>query len=274
MKPIPAAAAPPKRLGQPTGRRSPNRLRVASQEYGEDADRLPDHVAEEDPERDRRGDGAAENLAADVRAGVGQREERDDQVARPRVQPVLEPLVRRDRRRDPTLGLACQLGGRLLAELSRERGRLLEVRPRRRIGAERKTECEPQNGRVDPRLVQRDPGPEAQSDRYRSVVYAGRSQNQQTGKEHDRDRERGERDVLRVRGRDHDERDQVVEDAEREDEGAETGIAWRDQGEDPEGECRVRGHRGAPTTRARMAEIEREEDQDREQHPAARGDQR
>ena len=45
--------------------------------------------------------------------------------------------------RDAALRLAGEVRGRLLAELAREHGRLLEVGARGRIGAERKPEGEP-----------------------------------------------------------------------------------------------------------------------------------
>ena len=55
VKPIPAIVPPPATAAQPTGGRSRPRVsRVSSHELPTNAHRLADHVAEQDPERDRR----------------------------------------------------------------------------------------------------------------------------------------------------------------------------------------------------------------------------
>ena len=135
--------------GEPGPRREPRRA--------DDAERLAHHVAEHDPERDRRGDRVAEQLPVDVDAGVCEREQRHDHEARPRVEPVLEPLVRGDRGRDAQLRRARELGRGLLAEGPRQLGHPLEVAARRRIGARDEPDREPGDHRIDPGLEQRHP---------------------------------------------------------------------------------------------------------------------
>ena len=98
MKPIPATAPPPATAAQPTGGRSrPPVSRVAAT-CAQDADRLPDDVAEQDPERDRRRERVTQGARVDGHARVRQGEERHDRVARPWVESSLQPLVRGDRR--------------------------------------------------------------------------------------------------------------------------------------------------------------------------------
>ncbi len=96
VKPMPAIVPPPATAAQPTGGRSrPRVAQVSSQDATEDADRLADDVAEEDAERDRRRARPRQEVAVDRDAGVREREQRDDHVARPRVEQLLEPLVER-----------------------------------------------------------------------------------------------------------------------------------------------------------------------------------
>ena len=63
-----------------------------------DPDRLAEDVAEDDPERHRRGVRRREEAGAQVHARVREREERHDRVARPRMPERLQPLVRADGR--------------------------------------------------------------------------------------------------------------------------------------------------------------------------------
>ena len=94
VKPTPAKVPPASSTGGLTGARGPcSRGRDGQPRAEHHADRLADHVAGEDPERDRRAEGGAQQAAAEMHAGVGEREQRHDHVAGPRVQLVLEPLV-------------------------------------------------------------------------------------------------------------------------------------------------------------------------------------
>ena len=101
VNPMPAIVPPPASAPHPTGGRSLPRLtRVSSQEKAEDADRLAEDVAEEDPERDQRGEGAAEEGGVDRDPRVREGEQRHDHVARPRMERLLQTLV--DGRRGPS----------------------------------------------------------------------------------------------------------------------------------------------------------------------------
>ena len=86
MKPIPAMVPAPATDAQPTGGRSrPPLSRVASHVEPAIPIGLPSDVAEDDPERDGRRERRREEPGAQVDAGVRQREERHDHVARPRM---------------------------------------------------------------------------------------------------------------------------------------------------------------------------------------------
>ena len=155
---MPATAPPPASTGQLTRRAQPAQPRPRPEPRPrDDADRLADHVAEQDPQRDRRRDGVGEQLAVDVDADVREREQRDDHEARPGMEAVLDPLVRRDRRGDAELGRARELGRRLLAERARELRDPLEVRARRRIRARDQADRQPGDHRIDAGLEQRAP---------------------------------------------------------------------------------------------------------------------
>ena len=85
-KPMPATAATPPSPGQLTGGAGPE-PRPWPATSADDPGRLSDHVAVTIPRRPG-AEGVAEQAAAERDAGVGQREERHDHVARPRVQAV------------------------------------------------------------------------------------------------------------------------------------------------------------------------------------------
>ena len=86
----------------------------------------------------------------------------------------------------------------------------------------------------------------------------------------------GQRDLLGVGDRDHEQRDQVVDDDEREQEHAQAVRAARaDEREHPERERRVGRHRDAPAVRRVAAGVEREVDAAiGDRHPAERGEHR
>ena len=98
----------------------------------EDSNRLADHVAEQDPERDRRRERACQEAAVQRDAGVREREQGDDHVAGPRMQQLLQSLVRRGGSSELRACDARQLCGGLLAELSEPLGHELELGPRGR----------------------------------------------------------------------------------------------------------------------------------------------
>jgi hypothetical protein len=162
-------------------------------------------------------DRVAEKVSVDVDADVREREERHDREARPRVQPVLEPLVGRDRRGDAQLRGAGERGRRLLAERARQPRHLLEVGARRWVGAGHEPDGEARDDRIDPGLAHGDPHRHAENDGRRSAPGQRRiTQRDQGNEQAGSDGERRERDVPGVDGGDHDERDEVVDDGHRE----------------------------------------------------------
>ena len=86
MKPIPAIVPPPRTAAQAQHGEQP---RGAG-----DPERLADDVGDEDAERDGGGVRLTKEVTADRDAGVGQREQWHDDVARPRVIDLLQPFVR------------------------------------------------------------------------------------------------------------------------------------------------------------------------------------
>ena len=158
MKPIPAIVPAPATAAQPTGGRNRPRLRSRKKPRAPDnAHRLASDVAEEDPERDRRGESSLEEAAVDRDARVREREQRHDQVARPRVEEQLQPLVRRDCGPEPNTDRTGELRRRLLPELAEALGGALEIGPRHGIGVRQETHREPNHDRLHARLEQRDP---------------------------------------------------------------------------------------------------------------------
>jgi hypothetical protein len=124
--------------GRPTDRRSQPAAAQPGEEPGaaEDSHRLADHVAEQDPERDRRREALGEEAAVDRDARVREREQRHDHVARPGVIELLKALVARCRRPELHAGHACQFRRGLLAELSKPLRGALEARPWSRVGVD------------------------------------------------------------------------------------------------------------------------------------------
>ena len=104
VKPIPAIV-PSAQDRRPTDRRSQLTAGQPSHEPGgaDDAHRLADHVAEQDPERDRRGEALRQEVAVDRDPGIREREQRHDQVARPGMEELLQALVHRGRRPESSL---------------------------------------------------------------------------------------------------------------------------------------------------------------------------
>ena len=96
VKPIPATAPTPTMCPQvvPDGRR-PSRETHGDPGEHRDADELADDEAEEDTDEHRRR--IAELSAVELHSGVGDGEERHDDVTRPRMQAVDQPVTRRDR---------------------------------------------------------------------------------------------------------------------------------------------------------------------------------
>ena len=145
--------------GRPAHRRpQPTAAQVREKPRAPDnAHRLARDVAKEDPERDRRGESSLEEAAVDRDARVREREQRHDQVARPRMEERLQPLVRRDCGPEPDTDRTGELRRWLLPELPEALGGALEVGPRHGIGVRQEAHSEPNHDRLHARLEQRDP---------------------------------------------------------------------------------------------------------------------
>ena len=107
------------------GRQDPAPRHLGHQPAGpDDGQWLADDVGRDDSERDRLRVGVLQEPAADDDAGVGQSEQRNDDVTRPRVLEPLQPGVRRLGRGEPDGGGPGQFRRRLLAEQPHQSGRL------------------------------------------------------------------------------------------------------------------------------------------------------
>ncbi len=200
VKPTPATAPPPAITGQLRARcRPPKPWPACEPARAQDAQGLPDDVPERYSERDRRADGITEQLPVDMDAGVGEREDGNDEVARPRVKLVLKPLVGGDRRRDAPPRATSEFGSRLLTERTGQLGRTLEIAACGLIG--RRYEPDRQSGDewIDTGLEQSDPERDAEHDgglgspRERHPAQS----HQEHGEEADRERAAAHLDALR-----------------------------------------------------------------------------
>ena len=134
---------------------------------------LPTTSPTDHPEGDRRGGRVAERVGRDGDPGVGQREERDDEVAGPRVQEVLEVLGDRDRLAEAE-GDAAHLAGRHVAVGRQLAGDAVGVH----LGEERSRRCQqaerdPGDGGVHPGLEHGEPHAEPEHDVDREVAHPG-----------------------------------------------------------------------------------------------------
>ena len=117
VKPTPASAATPTTLGQPTPSGSvPIRRRTAEPRERGDADELADDEADDDTPRDARRERVADDVGVEEHARVGQREQRNDDEARPRVQHLFEPLHGRHRLAREVHRFPSRLDGRDVGE--------------------------------------------------------------------------------------------------------------------------------------------------------------
>jgi hypothetical protein len=116
----------------------------------------------------------------------------------------------------PELRRARERWRRLLTERPRQARELFEVGSRRRIGAGHQSDGEAGDDRVDPRRAHGHPDRGAEHDRGRRAPRHRRvAQRDQRGEQAGGGDERHQRDMLGIDGRDHDERDEVVDDGHR-----------------------------------------------------------
>ena len=188
------------------------------QRHADDSKRLADHVAEQDAERDRRAGRALEEAAVDRDARVREREHRDDHVARPRVIEGQQPLVRRDRRAEALARRALELRRGLLAELAEALAGALELRPGDGIGPHQQAHGKAQDDRLDAGLEQRDPGRGSEHEVHADRCGCGARGREHPAKKPTAQSSAASSSVFGVRGRDHHQREEVVDHDHREDE--------------------------------------------------------
>ena len=163
----------------------------------------------------------ARKLAVDRDAGVGQREQRHDHVARPRVVELLQPLVRRERRRSARLAPS----GRAPASAARgTAGTGRSPAPGRRGRRGRRRSAAPSPGRRRPgRRRTRDSATQAATaeQRRRPARTAPRAPGRSRTHAEDRRPRRAAagRRCGRCRRRDDQQRDEVVDDGDGQQEG-------------------------------------------------------
>ena len=257
VNPIPATAPTPTTAPQPTGGVSLRFRQPADQpRRARRADRLAGDVADHDAERGRRRIGVREERPADLDVRVGQREQRDDHVARPPVVTLLQPLVRRDRPAHDLARLGGQPRGGLLAEQPEGVGCLLQVLARRRVGAGQQADNEAGDDRVDPRLEEGDPGGEPDEQVGRGVAHAALAHDAVDREQRRADEQRDPADVAAVEDGDDRDPGEVIDDGEGQQVGAHAvgQPAAAHEGKGAERERGVGGHRRAPAVRGRLAE--------------------
>ena len=200
------AIVPPPTTSRPADRRpEPAAAEPASTSHGraDDADRLADDVADDDPERDRRPEGAREEVAVDRDAGVREREQRHDHVARPRVHSAAGGARSGETRRlDARRAERASSGVGCSRKSAEEVGRVLEVaRARRGRRSMISPTRQPDDDRVDAGLVAARPRARRRAARRprRARMPARRAARAMTAKSADRDQQRHERDVARCR---------------------------------------------------------------------------
>jgi hypothetical protein len=187
----------------------------------------------------------------------------------------LEALVRRDRVLDAGARGSRELRSRLFTEQAEALGRLLEVRPCHRIRIGQDPHRDADHDGIDSRLEERHPDRRAEGGVQKAPPDAERAHHQHRQEQSGRDQQRLELDVVGVDGRDHEQRDDVVDHHHRDHEGAQTLRKSRtDEGEHSERERSVGRHRHAPALCGLLAGVEGEIDQDRDRHPADSGEQR
>ena len=191
--------------------------------------------------------------------------------AGPRVQPLLQPLVRRDGRRggerrepDP-----CRRG--TLDQGSAEDGQLAGAHGVGRGAGHEQPDEHPGQGRVHPRGEGRCPDGDPQHDVRREAPDPQPAQQREHRQQQRGGDEGAGPDVLGVEDRHDGDGPDVVHHGQREQEQPElVGAAGAEQREDPEDERRVARHHDAPPVRRRAGVVDQQVDADRQQHPADR----
>ena len=122
---------------------------------------------------------------------------------------------------------------------------------------------------------QGDPQDDAEQYGDRAAADPQPGEQQQRGEGCDGDADREHRNVVAVDDGDHDQRGEVVDDEHREQEDPHpVRNAAAQEGEQPERQGGVRGHRHPPAVRARLSGVDRQEQHNRDHHPDQAGGQR
>ena len=177
VKPIPAHAPAASSTGPLIGDRGPcSAGRDAIQEPANTPIGLPTTYAEQDPQRDRRGDRVAQQLAGHVDA----RRWPARTAARSRSSSMGAARTEAARwARSPTAGSAAPSArapaSAARGTIARQRRRPLEVLARGRVRARREPDRQAGDHRVDPGLEHRDPDRDREPDRDRGAARTARS---------------------------------------------------------------------------------------------------
>ena len=206
-----------------------------------------------------------ERLPVDRDSGIREREQRHDHVARPGMEELLQPLVRGDRE----LHARCAPSGQAPASAARGTARNRSVARSRSgrdagDGEREQAHREADHDRVDPGLRERDPGGHAERrvDDAACGRRADREPRSRGRRPRPRPAARARARRSRVHGRDHDQRDDVVDD-ETVSMKARSRVreARADERQHAERERRVGRHRRPPAVRRRPPGVDGEVDQ-------------
>ena len=129
---------------------------------------------------------------------------------------LLQPLVHGGRRPELEPGLAGQLRGRLLAKLAEPLGRAFEGRPGSGERVDEQAHGKADYDRLHTRLEQGYPRSGSQDDADEAGLEAKASRHEHGSEQGDGREERPDLERLGVDRRDHDEREDVVDDDDRE----------------------------------------------------------
>ena len=257
------------------------RLDAAPAEPGDEprraggAHRLAHHVADQDAQRDRGRVGPGEQPHVDHHPGVGQGEQRHDEIARPRVVQLLEPLVGGDGQGDAVPGLARQLGGGLLTEQPEQVAGPFQVAARRGAGVGEQAHDQPHHHRVHAGLEERHPGGRAEQEVARPEPHARSPDARHRDQDADPRQQRRHLQPRAVKNRDNGQSGQIIHDGEGEQVGAHpVGQPGTDQRQHSECERGVGGHGRAPAPGSRATRVGGEVDGDGDDHSAQADQQR
>ena len=242
-----------------------------------DAGQLAQHPAGQDPAQHRPGPGRGQAAPLQGDPGVGQREQRHDHEGAHRVQVVGQALGQRHRA--PGLaqhlaqarraGVVGQRAGQLPAPVAGDRPVL------GRPGRGEQAHGHAGQGRADPRAPHGQPQGDPEADVQRQPPDAGPDQHRHQD-QHPGGEGQGRRvDAAAVEQGHHRDRPQVVDHGQGEQEHLEgRGHPRAEQGQHPEGEGDIGGHRHPPPGRAGPAGVAGGVDGRRDGHAAHRGHHR